>query len=82
MKANGAPEKLYLTPLECWAASYQSKEDNSIEYTRTDAFVEKAVEWLKENITNNTTATQVISRKGCVTMGMLIKDFRKYMEEE
>ena len=42
MKANEAPEKIYLTPLECMTASCQPKKDNTIEYTRTDAFIKKA----------------------------------------
>ena len=49
MKANEAPEKIYLTPLECMAASYQPKRNNTIEYIRTDAFIKEACEWLKEN---------------------------------
>ena len=48
MKANEEPEKIYLTPLECMAASCQPQKDNTVEYTRTDAFIEKACEWIKE----------------------------------
>ena len=77
-----APEKIYLTQLMLFAAPTISDSDKDIEYTRTDAFIEKAVKWLKENITNNPNATEVISRKGCVTMGMLIKDFKNYMKGE
>ena len=56
--------------------------DKDIEYTRTDAFIEKACEWLKENITNNPNANSVLVRNGCVTLGMLVKDFEKYMKGE
>lgn len=83
MKANEAPEKIYLTednPLKEW---YRTKQVgfNSIEYTRTDAFIEKACEWIKENITNNPNANSVLVRNGCVTLGMLVDDFKKYMED-
>ncbi len=46
-----APEKIYLTednPSKEWYRTKQVGFD-SIEYTRTDAFIEKACEWLKEN---------------------------------
>ena len=41
MKANEAPEKLYMN----WV-NYPL-EEMQVEYTRTDAFIEKAVEWLR-----------------------------------
>lgn len=52
MKANEAPEKIYLTednPLKEW---YRTKQVgfNSIEYTRTDAFIEKAWDWIENNV--------------------------------
>ena len=66
-----APEKIYLTPLECMAASFQPKEDNTIEYTRTDAFIEKAAEWLSE-IENGTTITDI---------DKFVEDFKKAMRQ-
>ena len=53
MKANGAPEKLYLHPTangevgSSWLAFPLTNED--IEYTRTDAFVDKAAKWIRDN---------------------------------
>ena len=44
MKANEAPEKLYMN----WV-NYPL-EEMQVEYTRTDAFIEKAIEWLQYNI--------------------------------
>jgi hypothetical protein len=44
-----------------------------------DAFIEKACKWLKENITNNPNANSVLVRNGCVTLEMLIKDFKNHM---
>lgn len=55
--------------------------DKDIEYIRKDAFIEKACEWIKENITNNPNANSVLVRNGCVTLGMLVDDFKRYMEE-
>ena len=53
MKANEAPEKLYLfknpisgTPDDRWLSKRSDDED--IEYTRTDAFIEKALKFLDE----------------------------------
>ena len=88
MKA--APEKIYMTPSygepdNVLLASFSKSHldfHRDIEYTRTDAFIEKAVSWMKENITNNPNANSVLMRNGCVTLGMLVDDFKKYMEGE
>lgn len=47
MKANEAPEKIYVSQ-HSGLHSYMKNNEDDIEYTRTDAFIEKAVEWLKE----------------------------------
>ena len=48
MKAKEAPEKLYLLPngqiVRC------RNKENDVEYTRTDAFIEKACKFFEENI--------------------------------
>ena len=53
MKANEIPKKIYLQPLEnneIYNHWYTLKLNNDfIEYTRTDVFIKKACEWLKEN---------------------------------
>ena len=80
MKASEAPEKIYLQDsmstdtigdlLPEWFDAKVS--DNSIEYTRTDAFIEKAC--------------QFIETYPHLFMGVLrsevIEDFKKYLEEE
>ena len=68
MKANEAPEKIYI-PTILAANTVRYKEDGSIEYVRYDAFIEKACEWLKNNL------------QGIVGGSIYIEDFRKYMEE-
>lgn len=51
MKANKAPEKIYLDSYGSGLShGFHTNKlyDNDIEYTRTDAFIEKAVKFLKE----------------------------------
>ena len=48
MKANGAPEKLYLLPNGL--ISYCRNTDEDVEYTNTDAFIEKAWNWIEDNM--------------------------------
>jgi hypothetical protein len=87
MKANEAPEKIYLNPLLMEDAesvvrrcTSERQRGSQIEYTRTDAFIEKTVDWLKESVTNNPECNRIISKKGVITMGLLIKDFKNYMK--
>jgi hypothetical protein len=68
MKANEAPEKLYLLPNGL--ISYCRTSDEDVEYTRTEAFINKACEWLENNL------------QGIVGGSIYIEDFRKYMEGE
>mgnify|MGYP006908857324 CR=1 FL=1 len=46
-----APEKIYIDANEDWHRTYtvftEKAKGNDIEYTRTDAFIEKAAEWLE-----------------------------------
>lgn len=59
------------------------KEDKTeVEYTHVDTFIEKAVKWLRESITNNPECNRVLSKKGVITIGELIEDFREYMKGE
>ena len=50
----GAPEKIYYHKgkLRTPFAVEQRLDETDIEYTRTDAFIEKATKWLKENAAN------------------------------
>ena len=76
MKANEAPEKIYLfenpideTPDYRWLSKKSCDED--IEYTRTDAFIEKALDWIDYNNRNG----------GCNFDGWE-EDFKNYMKGE
>ena len=70
-----APEKIYLTQLMLFAAPTISSGDNDIEYTRTDAFIEKACDWLEKNGCGYWLDDSALPNRD------LIEDFRKYMEE-
>ncbi len=65
MKANGAPEKLYLLPNGL--ISYCRNTDEDVEYTRTDAFIENAVFYIRQYWIWNT---------------KMIEGFKNYMEGE
>ena len=88
MKANEAPEKIILSAdrdtqiiNDEWVINDYT-DNIKIEYIRVDAFIEKACEWLKESVTNNTECNRIISKKGIITMGELIEDFKNYMKGE
>lgn len=50
MKVNEAPEKIYLHPdLDSIFGITERSCESEVEYTRTDAFIEKACEWLNKN---------------------------------
>ena len=53
MEVNKAPEKIYLHPdLDSIFGMTERSCESEIEYTRTDAFIDKATKWLKENAAN------------------------------
>ena len=72
MKANGVPEKIYIfeNPILDFTKLSVRQSDTDIEYARTDAFIEKACVWLKNNL------------QGIVGGSIYIDDFRKYMKGE
>ena len=72
MKPNEALEKIYLYPYSTDGIyEVETKPlEGTIEYTRTDTFVEKACSWLENNL------------QGIVGGSIYIEDFRKYMEGE
>ena len=81
MKANEAPEKLYLSKNIYSTYMYQvpdPDDDTAVEYTRADAFIEKACEWIKEH-------KEVVETEDNGIIGWIpdyfIEDFKKYMEE-
>lgn len=77
-----APERIWIDNLDEGFWFDSPSGNKSVEYIRKDAFIEEVCEWLKESVTNNPECNRIISKKGVITMGLLIKDFRKYMEGE
>ena len=84
MKAN-APKKVYLhltTGSHVLNGKYYERkpakirfDDKTIEYTRTDVFIEKALKFIKTNV------DRIVNNQHGVCMGCIDGDFRKYMEE-
>lgn len=87
MKANEAPEKIYLNPLlmedgesivrQC---TFERQRDSQVEYTRTDAFIEKACKFIKEHHHEFSFWNTEEYELGFSTQ-KFIEDFKKFMEE-
>ena len=78
MKANEAPEVLYFSPTSFEIGGVinsilTTKSEGDIEYTRTDAFIEKAVDWLEDNAIEYW-GTEAVDN------GMMMDDFKKAMK--
>jgi hypothetical protein len=77
-----APENIYIDDPtgefnDHWSV-YQN--DDSVEYTRTDAFIEKAVKWLMDNIQDYT--DDGMGEHSFVLVHDLKEHFKKYMKGE
>ena len=69
-----APEKIYLNPIQDALTDILSeKTDGDIEYTRTDAFIEKACEFLNDRIKHDSIDYPMATVH-------LIDDFKNYMK--
>lgn len=67
MKANEAPERIWIDLTTDLPKLSGHIDKDSIKYTRTDAFIEKAVSYIQQHWIWNT---------------KIIEDFRKYMKGE
>lgn len=91
MKANEAPEKIYLqenTTTDCygefWPEWFEARtKDSDIEYTRTDAFIEKVARFLEYKLNDRveirvwgTLIPSLTSKKA------LIKEVKEYIKGE
>lgn len=72
MKANGAPEKLYLLPNGL--ISYRRNTDEDVEFTCTDTFIERACEYLMDYEFND--SPNIADRR------KRVDKFRNYMKGE
>lgn len=73
-----APKKLYFTQTENGTHYYTEGipfERKYVEYTRTDAFIEKACDWLKNNL-----PSAMVRSDFYMFNGEFIEDFKKAME--
>ena len=77
MKTNEAPEKIYInSSLEDRIWLIGKGDTSFIEYTRTDAFIEKAAEWLLTNASD-----YVVLHNGYDTKE-LVEDFVNTMKRD
>ena len=90
MKANEAPKKIYITNFDIEALPKDEQlserwgevriQDSDIEYTRTDAFIEKACKFIDERLNFVDNAWYI---EGEVTIkDKVIDDFKNYMKGE
>lgn len=77
-----APEKIYLYPYSTDGIyEVETKPlEGTVEYTRTDVFIEKAAEWLKKNADNYTWYDETEGESGMIDS--FIDDFKNYMKGE
>ena len=74
MKAKEAPDKLYIDLFKGEFNVSYAPANNSIEYVHTDAFIEKAAEWIDETLMNTDFYENEIE--------LMINDFKKAMKYE
>lgn len=79
MKAMEAPKKIYLTQLMLFATPTISSSDNDVEYVHTDSFIEKACEFMCNNIDKQLT---IYNNNTWRKRDEFIEAFRQFMKEE
>ena len=82
MKANEAPEKIWMT--DEWVRQFDDKDfmgEDSVEYVRKDAFIEKVVNFMKkiDDVDEYTWYNEEEHAVGITEK--CIEDIKKYMEE-
>ena len=90
MKANEAPEKIYMTPSfgepdNVLLASFSKSHLNfhrDVEYTRTDAFFDKAAIWFNNNFIAHDEYGVISVNHSFDTEEEMINDFINYMKGE
>ena len=78
MKANKAPEKIWINSPQDLPCS--SVDSNSIEYTRTDVFIEKAEKYLTEKFIKDISILSM--GRVNINFAPAISNFLKYMKGE
>lgn len=94
MDRNKAPEKIYVNfpfgerhPERGPMVTEQGLNAEDIEYIRTDAFIEKACEWIKTNMDDYIhvvydTVTGMPTDDAYIADKIVVEDFSKYMKGE
>ena len=87
MKANEAPEKLYVDTEDRLSDSIlygftEKRKDDDIEYVRKDAFIEKAAQFLYDYNQKQVLKHGARATLGCNEYTINVDEFRKYMEGE
>ena len=81
MKANEAPEKIYIfdNPILDFTKLSVRQGSDDVEYTRTDAFIDKACVWIKENLLKH---TYVYEGEVGIGMAVFLEEFKQAMKGE
>ena len=87
MEAKKAPEKLYIDRREHWRKSWTAfttkAKGDDIEYVRADAFIEKALDYIENNIYDHYDGDNEYGIcGGYVKKEEFIKNFKDYMKGE
>ena len=80
MKAN-TPERIWIDPATDLSKLSGHIDKNSVEYIRTDAFIEKALAYLHDKFYFNNVFYGIVSTD-FNTMEEMSEDFRNYMKGE
>jgi hypothetical protein len=81
MKANEAPDKIWMDL--GWIPHFDCKDcitEDSVEYTRTDAFIEKAADYIKKDMLDNLAFQGRLNRIEIIDG--IIEKFIKAMKDE
>ena len=79
MKTNEAPEKIYLYPSDRAGEEYEGEwgaipwGEDCVEYTRTDAFIEKVWDWIEDNLLSSNQQDK---------SHLYLEQFKNYMKGE
>ncbi len=81
MKANEAPEKIYIQPdaQDGWFM-VNNLNNTLVEYTRTDALIEKAMKFLYDYNQKQVLKHGARATLGCGEYTINVDEFRKYMK--
>jgi hypothetical protein len=76
------PEKIYVHKSQYWGlmANKCITTEDDIEYTRTDAFIEKACEWIDEHFMNR--LEWEITTYEFKDIQSMVENFKNYMKGE